>query len=363
MRDTRWRKVKRVLAIRLDSLGDVLLTTPAIRAIKETLPAAHVTLLTSPIGAEVGRLSAGIDDVIVYQAPWMDPHQALPQDSEREMATIRLLKEKRFDGAIIFTSYRQSPLPAAYMCYLADIPLRHGATADGAGSLLTTRHKHPPDLIHEVERGLDLVDAIGFTSAKKELALEVGSGEVERMRSELSQRGVDCTKPLAVVHPGCNFQARTYPWSSYVKVADLLVERLNCEVVFTGSENERGLVDTIQRWMKQPSRSMAGETDLKRLAALIKTANIVVTNNTGPMHIAAAMKTPVVALFALTNPPSQWGPWMVPHRLLNKPAPCAYCYNRACPTGHECLTLVTPEEVVEAAGELLEGNNGWHSKC
>ncbi len=363
MIDTRWQQVERVLAIRLDSLGDVLLTTPAIRAIKETIPTAHVTLLASPVGAEVGKLSPGIDDVIVCQVPWIDPYRLLPQDSQREMAMIQTLRERQFDGAIIFTSYHQSPLPAAYMCYLADIPLRHAATVDGGGSLLTTRHKHPPDLMHEVERGLDLVRPLGFTTRAKEMVLKVSHDDMAQMQNELCDRGIDVTKSLAVVHPGCNFQARTYPWGNYVRVADLLVERLNCEVVFTGSEDERELISNIQSWMKQPSTSMAGKTNLKRLAALVKAADIVVTNNTGPMHVAAAMKTPVVALFALTNPPSQWRPWMVPYRLLNKPAPCAYCYNRVCPVGHECLTQVTPEEVVEAAGELIEESIGLQSRC
>ncbi|MBI2953859.1 MAG: glycosyltransferase family 9 protein [Chloroflexi bacterium] len=356
--DTRWRQASRILAIRLDSLGDVLLTTPAIHAIKKTLPRAHLTLLASPIGAQVGRLCPDVDDVIVYNASWMDPHRLLPQDSDREMSAIRALKERSFGGAIIFTTYRQSPLPTAYLCYLADIPLRLGGTADGAGSLLTTRHKLPPDPLHEVERGLNLVAAIGVVTNETDLVLHVGQDDVDLIRSELSRRGVDDASPVAIVHPGCNFQARTYPWRSYVGVADLLVERLGCQVVFTGSPDERPLINTIRSWMKQDAISLAGETDLKCLAALIKAADIVVTNNTGPAHVAAAMKTPVVVLFALTNPPWQWGPWMVRHRLLNKPVPCSYCYNRTCPTGHECLALVTPDEVVAAARELLDESAG-----
>ncbi|MBC8076622.1 MAG: glycosyltransferase family 9 protein, partial [Chloroflexales bacterium] len=138
-----WLAARRVLAVRLDNLGDVLVTTPAIRAIKESLPQAQVTLLASPVGAQAGRLNPTIDDVLVYQAPWMDPWQQLPQDSEREQRCIAELRARRFDAAVIFTSFRQSALPAAYLCYLADIPLRLAASVDGPGSLLTTRHKHP----------------------------------------------------------------------------------------------------------------------------------------------------------------------------------------------------------------------------
>ncbi|TMC18213.1 MAG: glycosyltransferase family 9 protein, partial [Chloroflexi bacterium] len=191
MIDKGWSQVKRVLAIRLDNLGDVLVTTPALHAIKTSLPAATLTLLTSPVGAQVARLNPDLDDVIVYQAPWMDPWHKLPQDSQREQQVIATIRERRFDGAIIFTSFRQSPLPAAYLCYLADIPLRVAASIDGPGSLLTTRHKHPPitrhkggvdetwrsglqvpeRMMHEVERGLDLVAAIGITTEELDLVL------------------------------------------------------------------------------------------------------------------------------------------------------------------------------------------------
>src|SRR5438132_4840331 len=121
MIDKRWSHVKRILAIRLDNLGDVLVTTPALQAIKTSLPGAALTLLASPVGAQVARLNPDLDDVIVYQAPWMDPWHKLPQDSQREQQMIATIRERRFDGAIIFTSFRQSPLPAAYLCYLADI--------------------------------------------------------------------------------------------------------------------------------------------------------------------------------------------------------------------------------------------------
>src|SRR5919108_998864 len=173
MIDKRWAQVKRVLAIRLDNLGDVLVTTPALHAIKTSLPATTLTLLAGPVGAQVARLNPDLDDVIIYQAPWMDPWHKLPQDSQREQQMIATIRERQFDGAIIFTSFRQSPLPAAYLCYLADIPLRVAASIDGPGSLLTTRHKHPERLMHEVERALDLVGAVGLTTSETDLVLKV----------------------------------------------------------------------------------------------------------------------------------------------------------------------------------------------
>src|SRR5438067_10583576 len=213
MIDERWAQVKRVLAIRLDNLGDVLVTTPALHAIKTSLPAATLTLLTSPVGAQVARLNSDLDDVIVYQAPWMDPWHKLPQDSQREQQMIATIRERRFDGAIIFTSFRQSPLPAAYLCYLADIPLRAAASIDGPGSLLTTRHKHPERMMHEVERGLDLVGAIGISTDERDLVLKVPDEATVAVAELLAIHGFNEHHPLIVVHPGCSMPARTYPWA------------------------------------------------------------------------------------------------------------------------------------------------------
>lgn len=366
--DPRWQGARRILAVRLDNLGDVLVTSPALHAINTSLPEASLTLLASPVGAQVGRLIPDVDDVIIYDAPWMDAWGKLSQDAARELALIAEMTERRFDAAMIFTSFRQSPLPAAYLCYLAGIPLRLGATFDGAGSLLTTRLKRPESLVHEVERGLDLVAAVGLTGAPDDphdLRLRVPNEAREEAQKLLSQSGAT-GRPLVVVHPGCSMPARTYPWEQYADVVAGLVMWLGATVALTGAESERELVGRILARLKAllPASELAhveplaGRMSFPALCALIEQADLTITNNTGPMHFAAAVKTPVVALFALTNPPEQWGPWRVAHRLLNHEVACHPCYSRICPYSHECLRLVTPEMVVDAASELLNEAKG-----
>ncbi|HEU5381550.1 MAG TPA: glycosyltransferase family 9 protein [Ktedonobacteraceae bacterium] len=362
MINARWQAVHKVLLVRLDNLGDVLLTTPALRAVKNALPACSLTLLTSPVGAQVGSLNPDIDQVIIYQAPWVDPWQKLPQESTRELAMIERLKAEQFDGAIIFTSFRQSPLPAAYLCYLADIPLRLAASIDGSGSLLTTRHKHPDWLMHEVERGLDLVSALGITSAEQELVLRVPATARREVEAFLALQGISEYHPLIVVHPGCSMPARTYPWEMYAEVIGLLVKQLEAFVLITGATEERELVEKVQARV-DPSASVstltvAGELAFPTFCGLIQRADLVITNNTGPAHIAAALKTPIVELFALTNPPAQWKPWRVLQRQLYHEVPCRLCYSRVCPYEHECLRLVSPAQVVTAASEILARTYG-----
>ena len=355
--DEAWRSARLILAVRLDNLGDVLVTTPAFHAIKASLPGARLTLLASPVGAQVAELNPDIDDIIIYDAPWMDPWHKLPQDSKREQEMIAHIRAQHFDAAIIFTSYHQSALPAAYLCYLADIPLRLAASIDGPGSLLTTRHKHPERVMHEVERGLDLVGAVGLTTPQTDLVLRVPAQARESMFDLLSVHGVDPRRPLVAIHAGCSMPARTYPWEMYAQVIDLLIERFGATVVMTGSDGERELVERILGRVQADHRRailpLAGALSFPCLCALIEAADLTITNNTGPMHISAAVKTPVIALFALTNPPEQWGPWRVVHRQLYHEVSCRLCYSRICPYGHECLRLVTPDMVVTTTGEVF----------
>lgn len=354
--DPRWSAARRILAVRLDNLGDVLVTTPALHALKSASPDVHLTLMASPIGAQAAALNPDVDDVIVYQAPWMDPWRRLDQNPRREHDMIARLAEGSFDAAVIFTSFRQSPLPSAYMTYLAGIPLRLAASIDGPGSLLTDRHKHPETMMHEVERGLDLVDAVGFPIDERRMVLAPTEEARGRVNALLRDR-TDGRGPLVVLHPGCSMEARTYPWEMFADVAGLLVETLGATVMLTGAEDERDLVQSV--YEKTPAHcrdrvvKVAGALSFPELCALIERADLTVTNNTGPMHVSAAVRTPVVALFALTNPPEQWGPWQVPHRQLYHDVPCRICYSRVCPIGHECLRLVSPTQVVDAAAGLL----------
>ena len=354
MRDTAWSRAANLLCVRLDSLGDVLMTTPAIRALKESLPGRRVTLMTSPAGAAVARLVPEVDEVLVYEAPWMKA-TAPRVDSRPEYEMADELRARRFDAAVVFTVFSQNPLPAALLCHLADIPLRLAFCHENPYQLLSYWVKDPEpagEIRHEVRRHLDLVATVGARTADERLSLrvrpEVGAAVAER----LGRLGIDRTRPWAVVHPGASAPSRRYPPDGYAEAARRLVTEDGWSVVFTGGAGERELVAEIRARMVAPSHALVGELTLEELAALIGLAPIVISNNTGPAHIAAAMGTPVVDLYALTNP--QHTPWAVPSRVLYHDVPCKWCYKSICPEGHQnCLRLVTPETIVGAARDLL----------
>ena len=349
-----WASARTILAVRLDTLGDVLMTTPAIRALREARPGRRVTLMTSSFGAEAGRLVDEVDDVIVYDAAWLKATPARP-DGAIDRAMLANLRRRRFDAAVIFTVYSQNPLPSATVCFLADIPLRLAHCHENPYQLLTewVLDPEPHDRVrHEVRRQLDLVATVGCRTGDERLSLRVSPAARQAARRRLDAAGVDRSREWVVVHPGARAASRRYPPEAFASACRGLVAERGCQVVFTGDASEAEVIDDVRAAMQGPAVSVAGAMPLEELAALIAEAPLLISNNTGPVHIAAAVGTPVVDLYALTNP--QHTPWEVPHRVLSHDVPCKYCYKSVCPVGHHlCLRGVPPAAVVSAAHELL----------
>lgn len=348
-----WASAQRVLCVRLDTIGDVLMTTPALRALKQQLPGRSITLLTSTIGSQVACLVPEVDEVGIYDPPWMKATEVrIGGDSDRAM--IDRLRRQNFDAAVIFTVYSQSAQPAALLVALADIPLRLAHCRENPYGLLTdwVREPEPESFIrHEVRRHLDLVGTIGAASADQRLSLQPTPGAFMRVQDMLRPLGFEMPRPWAVIHPGASAPSRRYPAERFGEVARELHEQSEVQLLFTGTDEETSLVETAMH-IAGGGISLAGRLSLDELAALIAMADVVVTNNTAPAHIASAVGTPVVDVYALTNP--QHTPWQVPSRVLFHDTDCKYCYQSLCPLGHHrCLELVEPSAVAQAALELL----------
>jgi lipopolysaccharide heptosyltransferase II len=352
----RWAQARRILCIRLDSVGDVLMSTPAIRALRESAPDRRISLLTSRVGALVAPLVPEIDDTLVFDAPWMKSTGDAPT---ADLAAIERLRAGRFDAAVVFTVYSQNPLPAAYLAYLAGVPLRLAHCRENPYQLLTdwvpeTEPRQPAR--HEARRQLDLVATVGARARDERLSLAVPPAARERIAARLARLDAGAgharsPRPLVLVHPGASAPSRRWPPEHFARAASMLAAR-GCAVVFTGSADEAPLVEAIRARMDAPSASLAGELDMAELAAAIALSDVLLVNNTGPAHMAAALGTPVVDLYALTNP--QHTPWMVEARVLSHDVPCRDCYRSVCPQGHhDCLRRVAPETAVQAALELL----------
>lgn len=356
---TTWARARRLLCVRLDNMGDVLMTTPAMQALAEAVPGRRLTLLTSSASARLAPHLPMVSDVIGWDAPWVRHAESPgPEESARRLrACAAQLAAGRFDAAVIFTVYSQSALPAAMLCVLAGIPLRLAHCRENPYALLSdwapeTDPGGRPR--HEAQRQLDLVAQVGAHTSDRRLRFAVRDAD----RAELSARGLQAAgKARIVVHPGATAPSRRWPAEHFAAVAGQLARETGATVFVTGSEAEREVVEDVCRNAGSSGVvPLAGVLPLGEFAALLESADLLVSNNSGPVHIAAALGTPVVDLYALTNP--QHTPWQVPHHTLFQDVPCRYCYKSTCPQGHHrCLRGVGPQAVVAAALALLGGDS------
>lgn len=348
-----WHLERRLLCVRLDSAGDVLMTTPALAALKEAVPGRHLTLLTSPSGARAARLVPVVDEIIEFDAPWMKTPRA---DVAADRALVNKLAAGKYDAAVVFTVYSQNPLPAAYLVYLAGIPRCLAHCRENPYRLLTDWVPDPEPrerVRHEVRRQLDLVATTGAVPAAETLSITIPNAARRRAATALATLKVPRDGPLVVAHVGATAPSRRYPPLEFAAALDLIVLEQRAQVVLTGDASEVELVELVRGAMRSSAYSLAGCLEFAELAAVVEAADVLVSNNTAPVHLAAAVGTPVVDLYALTNP--QHGPWRVPHRLLYRDVPCRYCYKSVCPEGHHgCLARVTPAEIADGVRTLLD---------
>jgi lipopolysaccharide heptosyltransferase II len=347
-----WDQFERVLCVRLDAMGDVVMNTPALRALKAARPDRHLGLLTSPAGAAVAALVPEVDEVIPYEAPWMKATDART-DPAPDLALVERLAAGRWDAAVIFTVHSQPALPAALLCHLAGIPRRLAHTADKPFGLLTVWVADPErdtPMRHEVRRQLDLLAAVGLGIPDEHLSVRVPAEASRRIRRRLSGLGIDARQPWLLVHPGASASSRRYPGERWAAAAASVADETGWPIVWSGDPNERSFVNHLAD-AAAVGPSVAGELPLPELVALIALAPMLLTNNTGPAHLAAAVGTPVVDVYAQTN--SQHAPWRVPNRVVFADVPCRGCERSVCPMGHHrCLLDVPSSAVASAAIDL-----------
>jgi heptosyltransferase III len=335
--------MSRVLVARLDSAGDVLLTGPAIRAVAAR--SRHVSLLVSPAGAAAAALLPSVDEVIVWDCPWtgFDP---TPVDAGSVAGLVARVRRGDYDLAVICTSDHQSPLPLALLLRQAGVGRIVAASHDYPGALLDVRH--PPGGPHEVQRNLSLVEAAGFAWREPVPPRLAVRQPYVAVPPELAEHPAG----YVVVHPQASVAARSIPAAKTQEIITGLVDA-GCTVVLTGqgtsSTSSMGCRPAADRFV-----DLTGRTTFAELAAVLADAVCLVAGNTGPAHLAAAVGTPVVSLFAPVVPASAWAPWGVPTVVLgDQRAACAGSRARDCQVpGHPCLTGVPVSDVVAAVAAL-----------
>lgn len=347
-----WDSVHRLLLVRLDNIGDVVLLGPAVAALRRALPDAEITLLASPAGAQAAALLPEVDRVVEHRASWQQL-QAGRVTPDEEITLARRLRSMRFDGAIVFTSFAQTPVAAAYLAYLAGIPRRAAYAGRFSGELITNvavesiRHRH------QAERNLHLVESLGFEVPDRALRLAIPPEAGAAADELLHTAGLTNGEPFVALAPGASAPARRYPAARFAEVARQVHNACGMRVLVLGSAQEQEAATGIVREAASPGvTSLAGRMSIPELAALVARSSLVVANNSLAMHLADGLGVPAVVTYSGTDPEEYWRPRRSPHLLLNRPTECSPCFGIECDRGLACLD-VGAEEVTAAVRALL----------
>ena len=330
------------IAVRMPNwIGDAVMATPALGAIREAWPMAHITVIANPLVAELFVFHPGCDRVLRFDK----------QTAHRGIGGLwdfcRVLRKERFDLAILL----QNAVEAAFMATLAGIPRRAGYRTDGRGLLLTAGvaavdKKHG---MHHVDYYLHLLRQLGVAGGDRRLRLALTPAEEQWAADRLG------SGDWIAINPGASYGAakRWFP-ERFAAVADALADEFGARIVLTGGPGEAGIGDDIARAMRTPSLNLIGTTSVRELMAVLARCRLVVTNDSGPMHIAAAFGTPIVAVFGPTDHTTT-SPLGEQCRIVRHAADCAPCMLRECPTDHRCMAGISAADVLAAARSLLGG--------
>ena len=346
----------RILLVRPDNVGDVVLLAPAIRAIRESHRHAVITLLASPAGATAVPLLPWIDEVLVEQVVWQDASASPVFDPEREFEFIERLRGGRWDAMVVFTSFSQTAFGAAYAAYLAGIPIRAGHARDFGGALLATPCHRRIREIHQAERALDLVEGLGIDVADRSAAIAVPPDARQAARRLLGAIGIRPDGGYILVVPGASCSARRYPPERYAAAARTLGSRTGLPVVVAGTRVEADRMGVAFTGIPGVA-SVMGQTSIPELAALVAAADLVLCGNSSALHLADALRRPVVTVYSGTELESQWRPRQAASVVLRRETPCSPCYRFECPFEMQCVDI-EPSEVADAGLRLLGGDLG-----
>ena len=338
---------KKIVILRTDRIGEVLLSTVAIDAVKKGYPGVEVYFVTSEYSEP---LISGRDDV---EKVFLADTASRKGWFFRAIKLAFTLMPYRFDAAVILNPCKFLHLA----CFLAGIKIRAGYSRKW-DFLLNRKMKDERDKgeKHEIEYTVDLLQLIEVDQAAPSPSIPVSNDSaksVERMMEDMHR---PAGKPLVVVHPGSSNPAKIWPPENFGGLIKKIKDDLDCEVVLLGSLEEKTLSAKVLNTAGVDVLDLTAKLNLKELAALLGKASLYIGNDNGPMHMAAALKVPVVAIFGRNIPgvsPRRWRPWGEGHTVFHKDPGCDPCYDTECPYEFKCLTKITVEEVFEAVKGVM----------
>ena len=334
---------KRILIVNVNWIGDVLFSTPFIRAVREAYPDAYIACLLHPRCKGMLESNPRLDEVIIYDEELS--HRSL-------FGKVRLISElrrKRFDTAFLL----HRSFTKALIVYLAGIRERIGYPTKNRAGLLTKAVEEPDADIHKVEYFLNIAREAGIKPKDASYEFFVCKNDREHVNGLLRQEGVSDSEGVAVLCPGGNWPPKRWPKENFAKLGDALCAKFGLKVVLAAAGKDAALAEEIKNMMNHPAVVTAGRTTLKELGALLGRSDLVVANDTGPMHMAVAVGAKTIALFGPTSP-AITGPYgKGTYRVISGSEGCEVpCYDVTC-TDNRCMTAISVDDVIKASGEML----------
>ncbi|MEW6162054.1 MAG: glycosyltransferase family 9 protein [Nitrospirota bacterium] len=329
------------LVISTTGIGDTLWGTPAIRALKETYPECYIGVLTNPAGFELLRENPNIDGLFIFRRG-LKGILSLP-------ILLRALRQKRFEIVFIFHASDRIIWPISFLTGAAEII---GIEGQNKGlDFVLTRRLAPQNNIHGIEARLNLINLIGAETSNKSISIYLTEKDRETAERFLRDNGITQDTLLVGLHPAAQKPFKCWPQENFITLGNTLTERFKCRIIITGDSGEKALADMVSLKIND-SITFAGKLTIRETAALIERLNIFITNDTGPMHIAFALKTPTIALFCPTDP-KLCGPYHTERVvIIEKPKTCNPCIGKKCDTPR-CMEQIKVEEVLESVKSLL----------
>jgi heptosyltransferase-2 len=341
--------MNRILIVRTDRIGDAVLSTPAIKAARSALPDSYIAVMVSPQAREIIEGNPYLDEVIVFD-------KKISGGLWGTLGFADKLKRKHFDTALIL-----HPVGRVHMIlWLAGIKNRIGFDKK-LGFFLTKRIAHTKQLgeKHERDYNFDILQAAGITTAQEELFVPVKSGDRSKIKHILKENGIGEGDGYVVMHPAASCPSKRWPAERFAQAADEIIEKFHKKIVIVAGANDRRFGQAVREAMDSGALDLSGDLSVGELAALLEGAALLVSNDSGPVHIAAALKVPVVAIFGRNQPglsTRRWGPLGKNNAVLHRDVGCIGCLAHECKNGFKCLLAIETAEVVAAAMELLGTN-------
>lgn len=347
MRELKLTGEERILVIRTDHIGDLVLSTPVLEAIKSRFPEAHVTTLVSPYAADVLKNNPFLDQVMIDDAK--NRHKGV----KGFFLLVREVRKGKFEVGILL----RPTLRLALMIFLAGVKYRIGTGFRFYQIFLNRKvyvHRKV-NLKHEVEYNMDLLNPLGVVPPRILPKVYVTSAEEESVRKTFDELKIAPEDIVVVIHPGSGSSSPNLPAKRYAEVAEELIGKMGAKVVFTGLNQEKDLVEFIKSKMRYNSIDLVGKTTISQLKAVIENSNVLISSSTGPMHLASALGTPTVAIFCpiFTAGPVRWGPYGEGHQVIMPPVPvCFKCKPKKCPH-FDCMEKIKAEQIFDKVYTIL----------